>query len=400
MDIWGGITGKLFLASLVAMVVFPIQAGARTDPASGRVRVLFVGEVMSGNQLFLSWISADPQFTLTAVPCDIEYQTMMDAKRFARIYVPRTQDRLNDYDVTMFEDFTYKVLPLNVLDMFQSSIYEGMGIALIEFVNWGGDNDISEWMKLSFYDVFPAEPVMNKFDAGQGRTFYKVVNNNGPLQLPGVESAPLNSGSHGDLIAKPGSTTEAVWSGRKTPCMVTSTYGKGHTLQLGHGWDNIPYEARLYYAYLPDFIFHQILCIADLPYPQDLDLVHTVRKLFIDYGNRRTITLGFLGFVEQWDINPYKIERRLASVEASRAQAAGDYLAGDCEHARDILTGLLDEFGAIDQDLIRAKSRAFLWVYLVEWASVLGTSVVCAYALWSLMIRRRVYREVKSTRAT
>ncbi len=393
-------TRKVFLLfGFVAIIVLAGQVGARRDAASGRVRVLFVGEVMSGNQLFLSWISADPQFTLTAVPCDIEYQTMMDAKRFARIYVPRTQDRLNDYDVTMFEDFTYKVLPLNVLDMFQSSISEGMGIALIEFVNWGGTNDIFEWMKLSFYDVFPAEPVMNKFDAQQGRTYYRVVNKYGPLQLPGVESAPLNSGSHGDLIAKPGSTTEAVWSGRGTPCMVTSTYGKGHTLQLGHGWDNIPYEARLYYAYLPDFIFNQVLCIADLPYPQDMDLVHTVRKLFIDYEDRKSVTLGFLGFVEEFAINPYRIERRLASVEASRKEAAGDYLAGNYDEARDILRSLLDEFAGIDQDLIRAKDRAFLWIYLVEWASVLGTSMVCAYALWFLMIRRRLYREVESTRA-
>lgn len=386
---------KLFL---LAMVVLLAQAEARRDAGSGRVRILFVGEVASENQLFLSWITGDPQFTFTPVPCSIEYESMKNAVRFARIYLPRTQDRFNEYDVTIFEDFTPSVLPLHVLDMLQSSILEGMGMGLIEFVNWGGTNDIQVWMGLGFYDVFPAEPVMNKFDAQQGRIFYRVLNKDGPLQLPGVESTALNSASHGDLVAKPGSTTEAVWSGRGTPCMVTSTYGKGHTLQVGHGWDNIPYETRVQYAYLPDFIFNQILCIADLPYPQDLDLVHTVRKLFIDYGNRRSITLGFLGFVEEFAINPYKIERRLASVEARREEAASDYLAGDYEDARDILESLVDEFAGIDQDLIRAKDRAFLWIYLVEWASVLGTSMVCAYALWSLMIRRRLYREVESTR--
>ena len=65
----------------------------------------------------------------------------------------------------------------------------------------------------------------------------------------------------------------------------------------------------------------------------------------------------------------------------------------------DILNPLLDEFSEVDVELMRAKDRALFWVYLIEWLAVSGTCMICAVLLWTLMIRRRLYRRVSTTRA-
>jgi len=39
-----------------------------------------------------------------------------------------------------------------------------------------------------------------------------------------------------------------------------------------------------------------------------------------------------------------------------------------------------------------------LWIYLVEWLAVTATMMISGIAVWSLMIRRRYFKEVRSTR--
>ncbi len=373
---------------------------ARADPATGRVRILFMGEVAWTNDLFLGWLNAEPRFVFTRVPLDVEWISLDEAKRFARIYLPRTEEDLSQgYDVTVFEDFSPDVLPLTILEWFQESIFEGMGIALIEYVNWGGTNDIPKWMDLEFYEVFPANIVLNDLPAAAGRTFYEVLNKDGPLNLPGIEKVPLNRGHHGDMRPRGGATREAIWRGRRTPSMVTSTYGEGHTLQLGHGWDNIPDPPRVNYGYLMDFIFNQVFYIADLAYPEDLQLVHALRTLFVSYDDRRKATISVLGFVERFGANPIKAVLKLDNMDVRHADASRMYLTQDYEGAREELISLLDEFSDVELNLMRAKDRALFWIYIVEWTAVSGVSMICGVLVWTLMVRRKLYREVATTRA-
>jgi len=390
-----------FMLLILAFSSMDASSAPRTDPQTGRVRVLFLGEVASDNALFLGWIATDPQFVMTRVPLSTEHISMTEALRFARIYLPRSEEALwTRYDVTVFEDFTPVVIPASLFEWIQSSASRGMGIELIELVNWVGiGNDIERWMALDFYRVFPAEVVLNDVGAQFGRTYYKVLNPDGPLSLPGIESVPLNRGHHGDMIPRPGSTTEAIWSGRQTPCMVTSTYGEGRTLHLGHGWDNIPDEPRVHYEFLIDYIFNQLFYIAELAYPEDLPLVHRIRTMFVSFEDRRRGTLGVVDFVERFGANPTKALQLLDSAELGLQSASSMYLSGRYEEAADTLDDLLDQFPGIDEELMRSKSRALLWVYAVEWISVLGVSMVCGSSLWILMVRRRLYRGVSVTRA-
>ena len=44
------------------------------------------------------------------------------------------------------------------------------------------------------------------------------------------------------------------------------------------------------------------------------------------------------------------------------------------------------------------KQRALFWIYLTEWLAVTAVLLLSGFVLWTLMIRRRLYGEVRSTR--
>lgn len=39
-----------------------------------------------------------------------------------------------------------------------------------------------------------------------------------------------------------------------------------------------------------------------------------------------------------------------------------------------------------------------LWVYVTEWLVVSSTGMVCGFILWTVMVRRALYRAVQETR--
>ena len=57
-----------------------------------------------------------------------------------------------------------------------------------------------------------------------------------------------------------------------------------------------------------------------------------------------------------------------------------------------------EEIEGLRADALRLKDQALAWVYLVEWLVVSGVFLLCGFVLWTVMIRRRLYREVSTTR--
>jgi len=44
------------------------------------------------------------------------------------------------------------------------------------------------------------------------------------------------------------------------------------------------------------------------------------------------------------------------------------------------------------------KKRTLMWIYVTEWLVVSATLMVCGVFAYTLMVRRRFYREVSTTR--
>jgi len=59
------------------------------------------------------------------------------------------------------------------------------------------------------------------------------------------------------------------------------------------------------------------------------------------------------------------------------------------------VSGTLTEIG---NDAVRLKDQALFWVYVSEWLTVTAASMLGGVMIWTLMVRRRMYRAVEVTR--
>ena len=398
-----GVFKGIFLSTMLLLFFIPGQCEGRTDPSTGRIRVLFLGEFYSGNRIMLDWITAEPRFQLTIVPCSLQNVPMSMAKKMTRLYVPRTYSMLTSgYDTMIFEDFGPMCLLDSAIENFRRSIEEeGVGLGLIEFANWGGvgSSYVDMWIKTSIESAFPSIiDLTTDISAEEGRTFYRIMRRDPLFNLPGVEETPINGGHQGDIFPKPGSVVQAEWRGRGTPALITGSYGKGNTLQLSHGWDNIRAEVRTW-EYGPDLIYNQVLFTANEPVPEDLTTAHKARKLFIEMRIRRVITVSTLEFIENFGGEVSSVDSEFRELEEMVNEARRVHVEeNDPQRAADILGSVLEVYPVLEARMIRVKENALVWIYLIEWCVVSATSTITAVVVCSLMVKRSLYREVSITR--
>jgi len=394
-------TGTILLLLLATVNFSPVDC--RVEPGTGRIRVLFLGEYYFWNTVFLDWLAAEPRFDLAIVPCSTQHIQLSEAKRLTRLYIPRTFKALAEgYDAMMFEDFGPLALEGSHIQNFRRAVEEvGLGLGLIEFANWGaGSNYMDMWMKTTLYQAFPAEvDLSTDIPANKGRTYYKILRRDPIFNLPGIEEIPINSGHQGDLFPRPGSVVDAEWRGRGTPAVVTGKFGRGNTLQIDHGWDNMRNEVRVW-EYGPDLVYNQVLFVADEPVPGDLDAAHRARKLFVETRIRKIITASTLEFIESFGGKVNVVERKFDALEEKVKEAREAYVTdNDPVAAADMLEDVLKQYPVLEAEMMKVKKEALLWVHVAEWCVVSATATMAGTLVWWLMVRRALYREVGMTRA-
>ncbi len=390
------------LPVILQTVLLPAVVSGKTDPSTGRCRVIWVGEICPSNEMVLDWIAAEPRFELTsAVPCDLQWLDLADATRFARIYLPRRYaDLFSGVDVAVFHDFHPKVLPVGSIEWFRTAVEEGFGLCLIEFAyRAAGYAGMDMWPEMKIYDAFPGKFVINQIEAIKGRQYYRVVRSGPLVDFPGMEKRIMNWGWHGDLQPREGSVVWAVWRGRGTPALVTGEYGKGKVIQPDHGWDTIPEDTKRNWRYASDFVYNHIIFAADLSFPDDVELVHVTREKFVRFKQEKAMAILVLEFIEKFGVNPTEFERRMGEMKADREEAERLYIEASVVSAAKTMEGLLDRLDEMGEEMMEAKDRVMLWIYIAEWLVVSGTMMAGGAVLWTLMVKRRLYRDIKVTRS-
>lgn len=397
---------RFLVFAVLLLIVLPALGMARIDRATLRIRVLYLGDASwPANQRVVQWMMAEPKLLTFVVPCDTYFIPLPVARRMTRLYLPRTYNDLNSSnDVVVLHDLPPSIIGNRVLGYMQTAVEkDGIGLGLISYMFWGGGagtNNVQIWKTLEFYKIFPADIEMNDIPATRGRTYWSVVRKEPILDLPGIEKQPMQVlGNHGgDLAPRSGSVVHAVWRGRNTPVMVTGSYGSGPTLQLGQGWHNPPMHVFNNYRYMPDLIYNQLYFLAEVSPPDDLELAHRVRELFVDYRVRKTITISTIEFVDRFGARLDSVEDQLADLDLSIEEAEQSYLLGEWDFAAEVLEDAIGTFPEIEKDLEELRNQAMLWIYISEWVAVTVTFMVCGSVLWALMVRRRLYSDVAATR--
>ena len=393
------------------------SSNAKHDPASYRIRTYCIGESYYPETSFPLLIQGDPRIFYVPIPANLAETTFYiasggggeeAARKFMRLYLPRTYNQLvSSVDLVMISDFEAWLIPNQQYEWMRKAMEEeGMGLAKYE-INWdiGGfyiksNEFIDLWIASPLFEAFPVDFVMGEqIEHSMGII---PVENNPVTDLPGIENYNLlGSGDYGIETPREGASILAVFRNDpdRNPAMISWEYGKATSLSVVPGLDKIDSAAMNQYQYYVDFWINQLYWAASFPIPEDVDIVNVIRRQMVHYATHRPLIISVIDFVEKFGASLSELNRDLGEVDGAKAEADRlYYVEQSYTESLDRLTEAIDMLNDISTKALVLKERALLWVYIIEWFTVTGTLFLTSYILYSLMIKRRLYREVHITR--
>jgi hypothetical protein len=173
-------------------------------------------------------------------------------------------------------------------------------------------------------------------------------------------------------------------------------YGNGttwtHSERITEYWNNV------YNPYAADIMINEIIFSTGRELPDDVVLVHNLRNRLFHYRSSTAVTLSFLEFIDRFGADTTTIAAKMTDVSLKATDAQQLYLDQDYSGSLALLETVIDEMESLMDDALRLKDQALLWIYVIEWMTVTGVFLVAGFTLWTLMIRRKLYREVSVTR--
>lgn len=214
-------------------------------------------------------------------------------------------------------------------------------------------------------------------------------------------------GAYAYLIKpRPGASTLAWEVGcfpEKVPYIAVWDYEKGRTMTLGDSfglafWSS--YAGRgSQNQYSLDILMNMILYSIKRDVPTEVLVFNRMRTSFVKFRTKMALLVSLMEFAQKFGANDQRMERIVAELEEEASLAKDHYLLGEFEECEAIMDSLFDEkFREAEAMMMVLKKRALMWVYLVEWSAVTATLMISSFFLWTIMVRRRLYRAVKVTR--
>ena len=175
-------------------------------------------------------------------------------------------------------------------------------------------------------------------------------------------------------------------------------YGQGRAATTIAGLDWMDGAAAREWDFYPDFFLIQFYWLVHEEIPEDIFLVNDIRRGLLDMQIRSQLILSVVEFIETFGASGRSIELELTRIDDGRAEIQELYLRQEYVASRDRIDELRDLMTQIEAKSVELKDRALFWIYVIEWLVVSGVSMLCGFLLYTLMVRRRMYREVSVTR--
>jgi len=393
----------------------------------GRIGVIYIGCLARSAPFW--WMRSDILFQMNYVQATLRdwagWGPIMQADeegvvyRLVRLYMPRNYDDLTSrFDVVILANANTLALEARNIEMLARGSEEG-GLGLVMFGGWesfGAAFGRPPWDGTAVGDILPTEGVPNTYIMTPKYQLYMRIDepeHEFMRSLPWDRKQPFMTNFHHNLVKlKPGATRLARIESpefKDHPAMVTwelegsdarvfsvaseiigpsSEPGQLHTMcTRGNPWE-----------YAIDFGANLMIYLNHRPVPQDVYLVHQLRQSMFDVGTRKVMLFGVLEFCDSFGANTAGMMERLDEVDSLIRSALPVYLDLRFEETLEIYEDVHDELNEIERDAVDLKNRALMWVYIIEWLAVTGTAMISGIFIWSIMIRRRLYRQVRTTR--
>ena len=375
----------------------------------GRIGVLYLGEPLSPP--FYLMIN-DPLFDISFVEAHVHASGPLgtdQVHRMIRLYMPRTVESLvSRFGVVVLFCATEDAVGTTYIEMIARSVREaGVGLLMSgSQEGFGAHQGKTSWAGTSIAELLPVDVIP------EGRTLYgRLV-----LDQPGHELlssipwdmhhpllASPDTWDHNQATNKPGASqlAHASWEGEEEPLMVVwevqQQAERARVFALTSPINLLSQELNPW-RYHYDLASNLMIYLVHRPVPQDVEIAHQARSKILQIAQRRSILLDVLEFSESFGADTGRIMPEIEEADAAISRAHGQYLELRYEEMLQTSEPIESMIQALERQAVVLKNRALAWVYAIEWLSVTATALFCGFMLWTIMIQRKLYRQVQTTR--
>lgn len=392
---WSWITILLLL-----LLVSPCQCVlAQAD--STRISCFVMGQVVYAPwNPFTSLFMQDPlfQYALYPLPTSI---SLDEKRRLDRVYYPRTGRMLTEsYEVIVFRDARVNHFsPGQFRDLEQAFREAGMVSVTVHSLSW-----TEAWLPTVLYDLSPISDYKFRFEGTWRASFRRERE---PIFLPfvdlGVDKVP--GWEYGIMNVKEGATVWADMVPQGHPWLVSWRPGGSSAVlqwvfadKFDSSWWGSAQGARDSNPYAIDLATNLLLYSLDRDLIGDIHARREARHLLSTFRAQKLLILSMLDWAEKFGANILPLSCRLGEIEREAEGAVDRYLEQDYASAIAFMESMSWKVSDITTDAMRQKDQALFWVHVSEWLAVTSVLMISGVVIWSLMVRRWMYKEVRATR--
>lgn len=385
------------------------------SPAWGaeRIRTLLIGWATGSSDLEVLF-KEEPLVDLASVPCregvvpgDLSVQM-----KYIRQYFPRTYGEMGGFDCIMLITTSYDLLSGRQDQWIHDRIAEGAGGLNDQSVLAIFSQVYTAWANSIAQNAFPNDaPAVVAWGRGGDYTaspYYGVVIDRDfpdPVLTPyipfGVEQYRGYVSRY--VVPRQGAGIMAYQTGSfigydRVPFLVAWDYGKGKTITCGgalhvedswFGGDNL---------YGPDMFINMVLYLTHRDLIEDVEVFHRIKGNFHDFRNRLELLISLVDFIEKFGANTKRVYDQINDLRDMGQIATEKYLEQDFRGSEEVMHEASDRFVEVESLAKEVKNSALLWVYVTEWCATTAAFFTSGFFVWTLMVRRRMYRAVATTR--
>jgi len=411
---------------LIAILLLAAQPIRADGPSPSKVLVIGnphnIGTVAS-------WLEGDPMMDPRQVPARTHLTDLQgsDIQRFIRLYFPRNYEALLEFEYIMLVMIEVFHLTGTQQFMIYDAIYEEGTAALQDRSVMSMASYIAhEWADSIISDAFPndADAVVahDKWAYEQMGLRYVINTNQNvpPIFTPykGLEGTEpyLDIGTTCITVPREGAVVTTYSIGRYDVGYAGSYPAPGfggtgwlpHTMFWRYGnattWTHQDmmggnrYWVPAQNPYSIDLLLAEFMFATGRELPSDVMLVHRLRTKFANFQSVRGFIYSLLDFIDKFGANDAPVIGRMEEITNTAGVGKAQYLRQEYGESTVTMEGAIVEMEDLRSEAMKLKDRALFWVYLTEWLSITGVSLLTGFAIWTLMVRRRLYREVEVTK--
>jgi len=395
----------LVLALAMLVVFFLCGAGDVVGEESGGVvNVLYIGDMIRPSPYPI--LEAEPLIDVRVawpVGPDLTQGSLAFAKKALRQYIPRTYEEMEGSDVVVIDNPDVSIFEPKYLFWFRDVVVEGgAGLLMVGGNAAFGGRPNPSWGPTPVQDVLPVWVVeMGWLEPGR----FEVVRPDHPF----VSSLPLDRRwewmevlGGNEVVVKDGAGLLAeyihAFGGWVNPFWVAWDVGEGRSLAQTVDWTPAGGTLLMKWPYYEDYAVNLMLYLGKRPIPVELDLVHEIRGKYIEYRSTKAYLFSVMEFAEKMGANMLPVSEMIEEADEKRGESVGEYLGYEFQAALGLLESSIEDLRSASERAMELKDEAMVWIFVIEWLVVSATFSLGGFVLWTLMVSRRLYRDIGSTR--